>query len=107
VIGDEKGVLAACTTIIPALLNLETEMQDVSTPAEYSAALSKLESTLTTAAGGTSDPTFAQQVAQLNADLEKASAAVQHGDDASSLESALNADGEAVGTTCGTAGFTD
>jgi hypothetical protein len=105
--GDDGGVLAACQTIIPALLSLEADLQDVNTPQEYAAALSKLESTLSAAAGGTTDAAFAQQVTQLNADLEKASAAVQNGDDPSSLEGALEADGQAVGTTCGTAGVTD
>jgi hypothetical protein len=105
--GDDQGVLAACRTVIPALLSLEADMQDVSTPDQYAAALSKLENTLSTAASATTDAGFAQQVAQLNADLERASTAVRNGEDPSSLASALDADGEAVGTACGSAGFTD
>jgi hypothetical protein len=105
--GDAHGVLGACQTIIPTLLSLEADLQDVHTPEQYAAAMSKLESTLSAAAATTTDATFTQQVAQLNDDLEKASAAVQKGEDPSSLESALDADGQAIGSTCGSAGFTD
>lgn len=105
--GDASGVETACRTIVPALMNLEAQLQDVRTPAQYGQALATLESTLTTAAGGASDPRFQQDVAQLNADLDKASAAVQAGKDPSSLESALNTDGQAVGEACAGAGFTN
>jgi Domain of unknown function (DUF4190) len=104
--GGGTGVAAACQTIVPALMNLEADMQDVRTPAQYSQALSKLESTLSTAASGASDQRFQQDVAQLNADLAKAAAAVQSGKDPSSLESALDADGQALGEACASAGVT-
>jgi hypothetical protein len=105
--GDGQGVLAACKVIIPALLDLETDLQDVRTPAGFSRALAKLEQTMSTAATGTSDAQFQKDVAQLNADLEKAATAVRNGQDPSGLERVLGADGEAVGTDCGSAGFTN
>ena len=105
--GGDTGVATACQTIIPALINLEAQMQDVHTPDQYSQALATLESTLSTAAGGATDTGFQQDIAALNADMEKASAAVQKGDDPSSLMSALDADGAAVGEACAVAGVTD
>jgi hypothetical protein len=102
---DPTGVSGACTVILPALMNLESDMAKVTTVDGYSQALTKLETTLNSATAGVSDAQFVQDVAQLSADLEKASAAVQKGEDATSLESALNADGQAVGTACGEAGF--
>lgn len=101
------GVAGACSTIIPALTNLEADMQDVHTAAQYSRTLATLESTLRTAAGGASDQQFQQDVAQLNADLDKASAAVQSGKDPSSLEKALADDAAAVAESCAMAGVTD
>jgi hypothetical protein len=105
--GDATGLVTACRTIVPALMNLEADMQDVTTPEQYRQAVATLESTLSSAAGGASDPQFPQDVARLDADLEKAATAVQNGEDPTSLENALDADGQTVGQACADAGFTN
>jgi Domain of unknown function (DUF4190) len=95
----------ACQVILPALMKLESDMANVSSVDDYTQALDQLEATLKSATAGVDDAQFVQDVDQLSADLAKAATAVQNGQDPSSLENALVADGEAVGTACGGAGF--
>ena len=103
--GSGDGVSAACQVILPALMQLESDMANVSTIEDYTQALDRLEATLNGATAGVADAQFVQDVAHLSADLGQAASAVQHGQDPSSLQNALVADGEAVGTACGGAGF--
>jgi hypothetical protein len=103
--GNGDGVSAACQVILPALMQLESDMANVSTIDDYTQALDRLEATLNGATAGVADAQFVQDVAHLSADLGQAVSAVQHGQDPSALQNALVADGEAVGTACGGAGF--
>ena len=91
--------------VLPALLNLATDLQNVSTPDEYAQALATLQKTLSGAAALTSDQGFAQDIARLNADLAQAASSVQAGQDPTGLADTLQADGTTVGADCSTAGF--
>ena len=102
---DPHGVLSACKVALPALLDLATDLQNVSTPDEYAQALAKLENTLQGAAALASDPGFAQDVARLDADLAQAASAVQAGQEPTGLADTLQADGTSVGADCSTAGY--
>ena len=102
---DPQGVLSACNVVLPALLNLATDLQNVSTPDEYAQALATLQKTLSGAAALTSDQGFAQDIARLNADLAQAASSVQAGQDPTGLADTLQADGTTVGADCSTAGF--
>jgi hypothetical protein len=102
---DPQGVLSACKVALPALLNLATDLQNVSTPDEYAQALATLEKTLSGAAALTSDRGFAQDIARLDADLAQAANSVQAGQDPTGLADTLQADGTTVGADCASAGF--
>lgn len=102
---DPQGVRSACRVVLPALLDLATDLQDVSTPGQYAQALATLESTLEGGAALAPDAGFAQDVARLAADLAQAPSAVQAGQDPAGLADTLQADGTTVGADCATAGY--
>ena len=102
---DPQGVLSACKVVLPALLDLATGLQNVSTPDQYAQALTKLENTLEGATALASDAGFAQDVARLNADLAQAASTVQSGQDPAGLADTFQADGTTVGADCATAGY--
>jgi hypothetical protein len=103
--GDAKGVVAACKTIVPAVVNLQSDLSAVKSPEDYAAVMGKLRTTIEAAAAQTTDPSFISHVQALSGDFKKAADAVSAGQDPSSLEGALNADGTQIDSDCSAAGY--
>jgi asparagine N-glycosylation enzyme membrane subunit Stt3 len=102
---DTTGVVAACEVIVPAVLNLESDLSTVETPEDYATVMGTLRTTMEAAAGQTTDPTFVAHVQTLSADFQQAIDAVSAGEDPSSLEPALTADGTQIDDDCAAAGY--
>jgi hypothetical protein len=102
---DPDGVVAACEVIVPAVLNLESDLSTVQTPEDYATVMTELQTTMESAAAQTTDPTFIQHVQTLSADFQQAVDAVSAGQDPSSLEGALTADGTQIDNDCAAAGY--
>jgi hypothetical protein len=102
---DPTGVIAACEVIVPAVVNLESDLSTVETPEEYATVMADLMTTMETAAAQTTDGTFATHVQTLSGDFQQAVDAVNAGEDPSSLEGALTADGTQIDNDCAAAGY--
>ena len=102
---DPNGVVAACEVIVPAVVNLESDLSTVESPQEYATVMGDLRTTMEAAAGQTTDQTFITHVQALSADFQQAIDAVSAGEDPSSLESALTADGTQIDDDCAAAGY--
>jgi len=102
---DPDGVVAACETIVPAILSMESDLATVQTPEDYTAVVPDLRTTMESAAAQTTDPTFVQHVQKLSDDFQQAAETVSAGEDPSSLESALTADGAQIDDDCAAAGY--
>jgi hypothetical protein len=102
---DTHGVVAACQVIVPAVVNLDSDLSTVETPEDYAKVMGSLRTTIEGAAGQTTDQTFTAHVKTLSADFQKAVDAVNAGQDPSSLEGALNADGTQIDNDCSAAGY--
>ena len=102
---DPDGVVAACEVIVPAVVNLESDLSTVETPEDYATVMTTLTTTMEAAAAQTSDPTFQAHVQTLSGDFQQAIDAVNAGEDPSSLEGALTADGTQIDNDCAAAGY--
>ena len=102
---DPTGVVAACEVIVPAVVNLESDLSTVESPEEYATVMGGLRTTIEAAAGQSSDQAFITHVKALSADFQQAIDAVSAGDDPSSLEPALTADGTQIDKDCAAAGY--
>jgi asparagine N-glycosylation enzyme membrane subunit Stt3 len=102
---DTTGVVAACEVIVPAVVNLESDLATVETPEDYAEVMGTLRTTMEAAAGQTTDRTFIAHVQTLSDDFQQAIDAVSAGEDPSSLESALTADGTQIDDDCAEAGY--
>jgi hypothetical protein len=103
--GDTTGVVAACEVIVPAVLNLESDLSTVQTPEDYATVMTALMTTMESAAGQTTDPTFVTHVQTLSGDFQQAVDAVNAGEDPSDLEGALTTDGTQIDNDCAAAGY--
>jgi hypothetical protein len=90
---------------VPAVVALDSDLSAVETPEDYASVMGSLRTTIEAAAGQTTDQTFATHVQALSDDFQKAIDAVNAGEDPSSLESALNADGVRIDDDCAAAGY--
>ena len=102
---DPDGVVAACEVIVPAVVNLESDLSTVQTPEDYATVMNGLRTTMESAAAQTTDPTFVQHVQTLSGDFQQAVDAVAAGEDPSSVEGALTADGTQIDNDCAAAGY--
>ena len=102
---DANGVIAACTVIVPAVVNLESDLSTVETPEDYALVMNTLRTTMESAASQTTDSTFIEHVQTLSGDFQQAVDAVSAGEDPSALESALTADGTQIDNDCAAAGY--
>jgi hypothetical protein len=102
---DAKGVVAACQVIVPAVVNLQSDLSTVETPEDYASVMGSLRTTIEAAAGQTTDQSFVTHVQALSDDFQKAIDAVSAGQDPASLEGALNADGTQIDSDCSAAGY--
>jgi Domain of unknown function (DUF4190) len=102
---DANGVVAACQVIVPAVVDLQSDLSTVETPEDYASVMGSLRTTIEAAAGQTTDQSFVTHVQALSDDFQKASDAVSAGQDPSSLEDALNADGTQIDNDCSAAGY--
>jgi hypothetical protein len=102
---DPDGVVAACEVIVPAVVNLESDLSTVQTPEDYAAVMTDLRTTMETAAAQTTDPTFIAHVQTLSTDFQQAVDAVSAGQDPTFLEEALTADGTQIDDDCAAAGY--
>ena len=102
---DPNGVVAACTVIVPAVVNLESDLSTVETPEDYAVVMNTLRTTMESAAAQTSDPTFIAHVQTLSGDFQQAVDAVSAGEDPTSLEPTLTADGTQIDNDCSAAGY--
>ena len=103
---DAQGVLAACQTIGPAMIEFESDMMTVTTPEEYALVITEVRATLEGAAAATTDPVFVQDVQLLSDNLQLAADTVANGEDPTYLEAALTEDGTRIDTDCADAGYT-
>jgi hypothetical protein len=104
---DVEGVAAACEVIMPAMMNMETDMATVTTPEDYAAVITDVRTAFEDAAAESSDAAFIADVQRLSDDLQLASDAVVNGEDPAYLESALADGGARVGASCAMAGWTE
>ena len=74
-------------------------------PEQYADVMGGMRSTMEAAAGQTTDPTFIAHVQALSSDFQQAIDAVSAGEDPSSLEPALTADGTQIDQDCAAAGY--
>jgi hypothetical protein len=102
---DANGVVAACQVIVPAVVDLQSDLSTVETPEDYASVMGSLRTTIEAAAGQTTDQSFITHVQALSDDFQKAIDAVGAGQDPSSLEGALNADGTQIDNDCSAAGY--
>jgi hypothetical protein len=102
---DTDGVIAACEVIVPAVVNLESDLATVQTPEDYAAVMTSLRTTLESAAAQTTDPTFIAHVQTLSSDFQQAVDAVNADQDPTFLEEALTADGTQIDNDCAAAGY--
>lgn len=102
---DTDGVIAACEVIVPAVVNLESDLATVQTPEDYAAVMTDLRTTIESAASQTTDPTFVAHVQTLSSDFQQAADAVSAGQDPTFLEEALTADGTRIDDDCAAAGY--
>jgi hypothetical protein len=104
VTGDAE-VVAACQVIVPAAEQLYADLESVTTPEEYVAAIDQAATTMAVAGAQVSDPVFAQDAYNLYATLQEAASHVQNGEDPSFLADTLDEFGSAVDTDCAAAGY--
>lgn len=104
---DLAGVASACEVVMPAMINMETDMAAVTTPEEYAAVITEMRGTLESAAAASADELFIADVQLLSDDLQETADVVAAGEDPTYMESALAEDGAQVGTTCELAGWTE
>jgi hypothetical protein len=102
---DANDVVAACEVIVPAVVNLESDLSTVETPEDYALVMNTLRTTIESAAAQTTDPTFTAHVQKLSGDFQQAVDAVSAGEDPSSLEPTLSADGTQIDDDCTAAGY--
>jgi hypothetical protein len=102
---DPTGVVAACEVIVPAVVNLESDLSTVETPEDYATVMTALRTTMDAAARQTTDPTFVADVQTLSGDFQQAVDAVNAGEDPSTLEGALTAHGTQIDDDCTAAGY--
>jgi hypothetical protein len=102
---DATGVVAACEVIVPAVVNLESDLSTVETPEDYTLIMNTLRTTMESAAAQTTDPTFIADVQTLSGDFQQAVDAVAAGQDPTSLEGALSQDGTKIDNDCQAAGY--
>ena len=102
---DGNGVVAACEVIVPAVVNLDSDLSTAETPEEYAKVMNALRTTMESAAAQTTDPTFTAHVQTLSGDFQQAVDAVNAGEDPTSLEGALSADGTKIDNDCTAAGY--
>lgn len=99
---DDKGVANACHVIIPAAAAFDANAG--TTPQEVQAKLGELSTTLQSAAASTTDPAFIADVQKLVDDFAALSESMSQGQDPSSLEGALTADGGKIDQDCAAVG---
>jgi hypothetical protein len=104
---DPTGVVAACEVIVPAVVDLETQLAPVTTPEGYARVMTALGAAIEASAAQTTDPEFIAHVQTLSADFQQAADAVSNGQDPSFLEDALATDGTAIDNDCAAAGWTE
>jgi Tfp pilus assembly protein PilX len=102
---DANGVVAACQVIVPAVVNLQSDLSTVETPEDYALVMNTLRTTMESAAAQTTDPTFIAHVQTLSGDFQQAVDAVSAGEDPASLEGALSDDGTQIDNDCSAAGY--
>jgi peptidyl-prolyl cis-trans isomerase B (cyclophilin B) len=102
---DTNGVVAACAVIVPAVVNLESDLSTVETPEDYALVMNTLRTTMESAAAQTTDPTFVAHVQTLSGDFQQAVDAVAAGEDPAALEGALSQDGTQIDNDCLAAGY--
>jgi hypothetical protein len=102
---DAQGVKTACSAIVPALMQMETDVAKAASAAEYTQVLTQLRTTIEKAAHASTDPVFVQDVQTLSGDFQKAIDATNNGQNPATLEGALTADGNKVGGACDAAGY--
>jgi hypothetical protein len=102
---DSTGVVAACGVIVPAGVTLESDLTNAQGPEDFAAVISTLRTTIESAAGQTTDPAFIAHVQKFSADLQQIVDTAATGEDPSSLEPALTADGTQIDDDCAAAGY--
>ena len=102
---DATGVVGACKVIVPAGMTLESDLAKAQGPEDFAAVISTLRTTIEGAAGQTTDPAFTAHVQKFSADLQQIVDTAANGEDPSSLEPVLNADGTQIDNDCAAAGY--
>jgi len=102
---DPTGVVAACDVIVPAGTTLESDLANAEGPEDFAAVISTLRTTIESAAGQTTDQAFIAHVQKFSADLQQIVDTAANGEDPSSLEPALTADGTQIDNDCAAAGY--
>ena len=98
-----QGVLAACRTILPAILTLETDVDTAGSPRPGGRPDHRPAGDAAHGRGAGAQPAFAGHVQKLADDFGRMAAAVRDGGDPSAALPVLQADGTTVGTDCGLA----
>ena len=99
-------MVAACEAIVPAVVNLESDLATVQTPEDYVTVMTGLRTTIESAAAQTTDTTFVPARADVSGDFQQAGGRrLGLREDPSTLEGALAAYGTQIDNDCAAAGY--
>lgn len=101
----DEAVVAACSTILPAMGQLETDLGGATTVEDVATRVTALQGRIAAAAATTGDAGFAAHAGTLAADFGRLVDAVRGGGDPAALVGDIQQDGMALGQDCGAAGW--
>lgn len=101
----DEAVVAACSTILPAMERLETDLGGAATLEDVSTRVTALQGQIAAAAASSGDAGFAAHAGALAADFGRLVDAARGGGDPAGLVGDIRQDGMALGQDCGAAGW--
>jgi hypothetical protein len=101
----DEAVVKACSTILPAMGRLETDLGGAASVEDVAARVTVLQQQIAAAAATTGDAGFATHAGALAADFGRLVDAAQGGGDPAALVGDIQRDGMALGQDCGAAGW--
>jgi hypothetical protein len=101
----DEAVVAACSTILPAVAQLQTDLGGAATVDDVATRIAALQRQIAAAAAGTGDGGFTAHAGALAADFGRLVDAARGGGDPAALVGSIQQDGMELGQDCGQAGW--
>jgi hypothetical protein len=101
----DEAVAAACSTVMPAMAQLHTDLAGTVTLDEVAARVGALQDRISAAAGSSRDAGFTASAQDLAADFGRLVDTARAGGDPGAVVGSIEQDGTALGRRCGTAGW--